>query len=48
MVKIAKHISLSRLRWLRDAGLTIAEIARALQVSTREPPAEGVQIRGLK
>ena len=33
MVKIAKHISVIRLEWLRDAGLTIPEIARALQVS---------------
>ena len=33
MAKIAKHISVSRLKWLRDAGLTIPEIARALQVS---------------
>ncbi len=33
MVKIAKHIPVNRVRWLRDAGLTIPEIARALQVS---------------
>jgi DNA-binding transcriptional MerR regulator len=33
MVKIAKHISKDRVKWLRDAGLTIPEIARVLQVS---------------
>lgn len=33
MVKRAKHISVARVKWLRDAGLNIAEIARVLQVS---------------
>ena len=33
MVKIAKHISKDRVKWLRDAGLSIPEIARVLQVS---------------